>query len=349
MLKLSQRKDSGIWRVRGTYLGVAIDKSTKTRNRADARLVLKRCERQIKDALFREPEEQSYSFAQAVISWIESGNTVSAFPYFKSMLDALGGEELAEITQGTIDKAAIKVMPTQSVATRKRHFYTPVSIILTHAYEERMMGREIKLRRPKVTNHLPRILTPQDAERLIEADPAFAPTLIFLLETGARTSECFSLEWDRVTAKNNKATLWMGKNNRARSVALHTRTKETMPERSMGAVWTVPDTGRDWARSKAGRYHGPATRLARLSNRMGMGRVSVHTLRHTWASWHYSLNKDLLLLKRDGAWDTLEMVERYTHLGSDDLADEIRAYGWFSNPKSGQNTGSQNGENGNAK
>jgi integrase len=30
--------------------------------------------------------------------------------------------------------------------------------------------------------------------------------------------------------------------------------------------------------------------------------LTPHDLRHTWASWHYALNRDLLLLKVEGAW-----------------------------------------------
>ncbi len=30
--------------------------------------------------------------------------------------------------------------------------------------------------------------------------------------------------------------------------------------------------------------------------------LTPHDLRHTWASWHYALNRDLLLLKVEGGW-----------------------------------------------
>ena len=39
-----------------------------------------------------------------------------------------------------------------------------------------------------------------------------------------------------------------------------------------------------------------------------------HDCRHTWASWHYALHKDLLMLKAEGGWKTIDMVERYAHL-----------------------------------
>ena len=39
-----------------------------------------------------------------------------------------------------------------------------------------------------------------------------------------------------------------------------------------------------------------------------------HDLRHTWASWHYALNRDLLALKIEGGWSSVVLVERYAHL-----------------------------------
>jgi len=43
-------------------------------------------------------------------------------------------------------------------------------------------------------------------------------------------------------------------------------------------------------------------------------KLKVHDLRHTWATWHYAVYKDLLKLKAEGGWRTLNMVERYAHL-----------------------------------
>ena len=36
-------------------------------------------------------------------------------------------------------------------------------------------------------------------------------------------------------------------------------------------------------------------------------------LRHTWASWHYLIHKDMLL-QRDGGWASQDMLQTYVHL-----------------------------------
>ena len=42
--------------------------------------------------------------------------------------------------------------------------------------------------------------------------------------------------------------------------------------------------------------------------------LTPHDLRHTWASWHYPANRDLLALKVEGGWSSVALVERYAHL-----------------------------------
>ena len=63
--------------------------------------------------------------------------------------------------------------------------------------------------------------------------------------------------------------------------------------------------------------------------------VTPHDLRHTWATWFYALTKDPLLLKAEGGWATLAMVERYAHLMPSGLAGEIRSVWGASHPRIG--------------
>jgi integrase len=51
--------------------------------------------------------------------------------------------------------------------------------------------------------------------------------------------------------------------------------------------------------------------------------VTPHDCRHSWATWFYCLSKDLLLLKDEGGWASLTVVERYAHLAPSDIAPAI--------------------------
>ncbi|TMG42109.1 MAG: phage integrase family protein [Chloroflexi bacterium] len=52
----------------------------------------------------------------------------------------------------------------------------------------------------------------------------------------------------------------------------------------------------------------------RIRKRSGVRRFHAHLLRHTWATnWMKGPGADLLSLQRQGGWERLEMVERYSH------------------------------------
>jgi Phage integrase family len=57
--------------------------------------------------------------------------------------------------------------------------------------------------------------------------------------------------------------------------------------------------------------------------RAGLSGVTPHTLRHTWASWHYQQHRDLRKLMDLGGWNSLAMVVRYSHVNADEHADSI--------------------------
>jgi len=54
--------------------------------------------------------------------------------------------------------------------------------------------------------------------------------------------------------------------------------------------------------------------------------LTPHDLRHTWASWHYALHRDLLALKIEGGWSSVGLVERYAHLLPAGREEAIRGF-----------------------
>ena len=53
-----------------------------------------------------------------------------------------------------------------------------------------------------------------------------------------------------------------------------------------------------------------------------------HDLRHTWATWHYALHKDLIRLQQEGGWSTVTLVTRYAHLMPQGQEEAIRRFLW---------------------
>ncbi len=67
--------------------------------------------------------------------------------------------------------------------------------------------------------------------------------------------------------------------------------------------------------------------LQAIAADIGLGRqVFLHMIRHSWASWHYAVHKDLKKLRDEGAWESLEMADRYSHLAPGGMVPEILAF-----------------------
>jgi len=118
------------------------------------------------------------------------------------------------------------------------------------------------------------------------------------------------------------------KNGETRGVPLHPRlvaTLANLPHRE-GCVFRRPD-GLPYASARNIDDTSAGSRIkkafAGACRRAGLSGVSPHTCRHTWASWHYAQNRDLLALQRLGGWKTVSMVTRYAHVNVAELAPSI--------------------------
>ena len=62
--------------------------------------------------------------------------------------------------------------------------------------------------------------------------------------------------------------------------------------------------------------------------RAGISDFTPHDCRHTWATWHYAANRDLIALMQLGGWKSERMVLRYAHVNVDNLSSTISALPW---------------------
>src|SRR5512139_364435 len=116
------------WRIRGTYLGIRVNRSTQTSKRALAVQALKQLEREIECGEFSERGEPT--FASAAAAYMKAGGERT---YLKKLLEHFGDKPLKQIDQAEIDAAANVLYPTASGATRNRQVYTPINAIARRA------------------------------------------------------------------------------------------------------------------------------------------------------------------------------------------------------------------------
>lgn len=333
-LRVVRRKGTPILWLSGTIEGRRIRESTGTDNPEHAEI--KRAEREAR--LFKDAVaglRPSVSFSKAADSYLSAEPRGFTQRYIVARLrTVLGARQVRDLDQQDADRARTALLKaTAKPATVIRHVVSPMNSILEHASRRGWCERP-RLEWPKVPLAKPDVLLPDQAEALVAAAaPHFAPIILFLLCTGARVGEVMKLDWADVDLAGARCAFWEGatKTGKRRVVAL--------PPRALSMLVALPlregkvfrrDDGEAYAYHEGSRGSvrtawRAACARAGLPGEMtrpagtGVGRRfnAVHTphdCRHTWASWHYAVHRDLLRLKHDGGWSSVRMVERYAHL-----------------------------------
>ena len=227
---------------------------------------------------------------------------------------------LTEVTQSVVDELRRQMFGRDTKASTVRtSLYAPLIAVLNHAHKRGWCARpEFDLPRIIPTGTNP--FTPEEATALVQAaQPNHRALFIFMFGTGCRKSEALQLDWRRVDLDTCTVTL------------LETETKarkrhiiELMPSVVTALRQLGPQVSGPVFKTAQGQPYKVYTAgggqiehaFASACERAGLGNRGFHPhcTRHSWASWHYVVHKDLLRLKRDGGWGTLTMVERYAHL-----------------------------------
>jgi integrase len=310
--------------IRGTYLGIAVDKSCRTNRRPVAQSILKRIQGEIERGEYppREaaPRANEPTFLSAALAYMEAGRRRR---YAAKLIKHFGETPLSEIDQGAIDRAAIELYPGVMPATRNTCVYTPMSAILRHA------GVELKLRRPKGAKG--RVITdwlrPPDAFGIIAAaeqfDPELAALLMFLLYTGVRLGAALDLRRTDVRLSESAAWVRHQKGQPASDVRLRDDLREALARQLRShnheRVFRFHQGGHlkhQLLRAKLG-YLGipcPGRRPKKWKPpQYRLAWVNYHSFRHTWATWMRQAGTDLQGLVATGNWRDLRSAARYAH------------------------------------
>lgn len=288
--------------VRGTYLGVYVDRSAKTTERATAAKFLAKCKDEIERGAFAKPGEPT--FLDAAVNYMADGGDQR---FLEPLLERLGTKLLKNITQQEIDDLSIALYPQASPATRNRQVHTPISAVLKHE------GLDGKLRRPKGWRGKPRTewLWPEQAFAVFKAadviDPEFGLFLRTLCYTGMRLGECLSLRCEDVALTEAYAHARETKNGEPRGVFLPPVLVAALANHPRG----MERTGKKVFRFvKCGRLY---TLLGRVETATGLT-LTFHLFRHTWGTWMRrwaGLDRDGLVAT--GAWRDPASAARYAH------------------------------------
>lgn len=354
-LKIIKRPDSAYWQLIGTINGRRIRESTGTTVRRRAEEYRAKRESEIWQASIY-GEKSVITFSHAVAAYLEAEERHSATKaYLARLLEFFRNTKLLEINQARLDEAYRAVLikgMASSPATKKRAVNTPVSAVMRFAAQrgwcELPAFAPVRMKEKSVP-----FLYPDEVIRLISsAAEHLKPLLIFLVGTGARSSEALELEWNDVDLKGRRAVLWQKQGNQRhidlppvvmkalsglphRSERVFVHYRNGTERRGLAYHDNSRTSGGQFKRGWAGaceraglpgRYREWVPKGEVRERRQFVPEHTPHALRHTWASWHYCLHHDLLLLKEEGGWGTIRMVERYSKLVPDVYKDEIRQF-----------------------
>ncbi|MFE8873973.1 tyrosine-type recombinase/integrase [Acetobacter persici] len=346
--------------VRGTVGGRRIYESTRTSNRKEAEQYLAKRHAELwTEHIYG--QRAIVTFRQAVTAYLEAEQRSPATQrYLERLLAYFGDAQLSKITQACVDKASQSILTDAASAratTKIRSVITPLRSVLEFAAIRGWCDRPA-FKGPRTQKARTAFLRPEEATRLVRAAaPHLQPLLIFLIGTGCRMSEAMELDWQSVDLKGARCVVWQKQGNERHvdlppvviraMVSLAWREGRVFrPGGQKGASnEAYHDTGRRYGgQIKSGWSYAckraglPGTvrrwtpKSARREKEWFVPDITPHGLRHTWASWHYCIHKDIMRLQYDGGWSTVAMVSRYAKLMPDVYRDEIIRW-WREGPE----------------
>ncbi|RMH07491.1 MAG: site-specific integrase [Nitrospirae bacterium] len=168
-------------------------------------------------------------------------------------------------------------------------------------------------------------LEPEEERQLVEAAHSPLKELIVLaVNTGLRVrSEALALRWRDVDFSRKTLTVpaAYAKSGRTRVIPLNAKALEALyalRNRTSGE-FVISKTDGSSYRNFQSQFHALVTRVG-----LAHTGISIHTLRHTFASRLVMADPDLRTVQDLGGWASLAMVQRYAHVASANRVDAVQ-------------------------
>jgi integrase len=355
-LKVERRKDTGTLWIVGTVKPAGQTQGVRVRRRAGsddpalAREEAAALEAQLLRNVWHGEKAVARGFGAAALSYLKhQERSPGSKALVRRLLLHFRDTNLDKIGQEAVDKArAALLRPGASPATVRRNLIVPLRAIMIHA-AKRKWCQAPSFDLPAEPKGRTTFLLPYQAEALMEAAaPHLRPLILFLLGTGCRLGEALRLQWADTDLQAARVILWEGETKSGTRRVAHLppavvasmaglkREHERVFLTQKGEGYRLTQDGKGGGQTK--RAWATACRKAELPGKLKERRrsdrpsraldfepdFSPHHLRHTWATWHYALHRDLLRLKVEGGWSSTALVERYAHIMPSGHEDAIR-------------------------
>ena len=306
------------WCIRGTYLGVYLDRSTGACERRIATQFLASLKAQIeRGELQRRDAAPALTFAAAAVIYMKAGGERR---FLEPLLLRIGDKPLDAINQATVNALAVEIYPDASPATRNRQVFTPIAAVLTAG------GVKLGLERPKGWRGKPRMFFLNEAQAFALFDAAgtlnvrFGALLVFLTYCGPRLSEALRVTWDDVDLDAATARLGRTKNGEPQTAYLPAPVLD-----SLRALPRLSERGKPlktvFGFTKAGRLYELLNKACEAAGVVIPDRVAFHAFRHTYGAWMRRFGGlDTSGLVAAGRWADPASARVYEHVDVTDAA-----------------------------
>jgi integrase len=178
-----------------------------------------------------------------------------------------------------------------------------------------------KVRMPKVENQKIGFLTKIQANDLLQIleklpNKRLYQLTVLLLFTGARFSEVARLTWSDINFNTNLIYFGPSKDGNARYIKMTTRVLEVLNLLELEKInqLVIPTKYGNMYDKMPKRWQTIVDKLIEDNKTANKNRITVHTLRHTHASWLAQNGVDILHIKEQLGHKKIETTMRYSHL-----------------------------------
>ena len=265
------------------------------------------------------------------LAWAEANTRRNTFLSYHYCLVQLGraftGKRLSEIHPFTLEHykrnrlaAGAKVAVNRELTTLKGLYNMHLKWGL---YEGENPVRQVK--RVEEPEGRLRYLEPDEEDKLLGAAGEPLRTIILTgIYAGLRIhAEALTLSWTDVDLRRGHLTILsaFGKNRKPRTIPMNSILREALVAlRARAGAGELVFSRRDGDHPR----RDIRTAFENARNRAGLGKdVTPHVLRHTFASRLVMEGVDLRTVMELGGWNSLTMVQRYSHLSPSHKAEAV--------------------------
>ena len=245
----------------------------------------------------------------------KKGNThAGEILILKRFLKFIRNKQLCEITTKDIEDFKVDLMEGKRAITVNNNLKvikTMLNAAVKWGYLDKSPGRAVKLLPEQ--KKLPKFLTVDEIQRLLEATPSRSYAIIYtLLKTGMRRGEVLNLRWEDIDFDRNVIKVKKAKSYRPREIPIDEKLKSILTNlpREDGKIFRI-------SRFVLHMDFDKARKVAGLD-------IHIHGLRHTFASQLVIQGASLFAVKELLGHSDIKTTMIYAHLSAGHLQEAVK-------------------------